>query len=130
LQEHKVPDAAIALLTVRIALQFTSPKETTCAGVYNFNELHIITAYVPVWCSIEISRLNHVLLHETRHLIQNTVLGERNSMAREMSLEWKDRPHEIDAETFAEQHNQQSVFIEAKASSSIRVTNSTRNWWT
>jgi hypothetical protein len=92
--------------------------------------LHTITAYVPVWRSIEVSRLNRTLLHETRHLIQNTVLGERDHMIQEQSLDWNDRPCEIDAEAFAEQHNQQSVFIEAKVSTSIRVANSTRNWWT
>jgi hypothetical protein len=62
------------------------------------------------------TRLNRTFLHETRHHIQHCLNSPycRSYPGNEVfaSLEWKDRPWEIDAEKFAEDHVNQVSFLQ------------------
>jgi hypothetical protein len=129
LREQQIPDADIARLTVLLDLKLFADAKYN--GTYqHLKDDHIITAFVPVWRLVTATWLNRLLLHETRHFIQEAVFHEKDHEAH-MCLEWKDRPHEIDAEAFAAQHEQQSIFISAKESTgNIYVRASMRNWWT
>src|SRR5262249_55012411 len=121
-------DMEIARLTVLLDLQLFTDAEYE--AIYEYPKgAHIITILVPVWCPVEVRQLNHSLLHETRHLIQNVVLQEKDHEAQNC-LDWEDRPCEIDAEAFATQHEQQSIFLSAKVSPTICVKASLRDWWT
>lgn len=61
-------------------------------------------------------RLNHAFLHETRHHIQHCLNSPycRSYPGNEVfdSLEWKDRPWEIDAEEFAERYFRSHTFLQ------------------
>jgi hypothetical protein len=124
LQEQGVTSADIDRLTVCLLLQFSIGR--IYGGVY-YSVTRTVNIHVPVWYSVEIKKLNHALLHETCHFIQDC-RGEDHTA--QMRLPYNERPYEIEAETFAKQHKQTHIFFSSVEDSNVHFSSNVQSWWT
>ncbi len=96
-------------------------------------------AYFRTTCTIEVylwddaaltERLNHTLLHETRHFIQDC--QGNGDHTQEWSLPYHKRPYEIDARSFADQHSPHCVFLDVADIAVVHEKCKERlhTWWT
>jgi len=128
LRAQGISDAHIDRLTVSLRLPHPAIYriERRC-GAY-FRTARTIEVYL--WDNTLSSRKpNHTLLHETRHFIQDC---QGNGDTHEWSLPYHERPCEIDACSFADQHSPHCIFLEVVDIAVVREKCKERlhTWWT
>jgi hypothetical protein len=124
LQEQGVTGLDIDRLTVCLLLQFSIGR--IYGGAYH-SITCAINIHIPVWYNVEIKKLNHALLHETKHFIQDCQ-GEDHTT--QMRLPYNERPYEIDAEAFAKQYKQTHTFFSSAGNATVHLIPNAQNWWT
>jgi hypothetical protein len=131
LREQGIVDTDRDRLTVSLLLPHPRIRHIEQRwGVYSRSTC---TIEVYLWMSALISgTVNHTLLHETRHFMQDC--QGHGDHIEERSLPYYERPYEIDARSFADQHSPHCAFFVVAdmctGAMHEKLKEALRTWWT